>query len=89
MGSPHTIRINVKCYAGYRGEETPRAICFSEKEILVDSILDMWLAPDHRYFKCLGNDNAVYIIRHDVQKCCWELAFYKEIPDGEHDRHCQ
>ena len=37
----------------------------------------MWLAPDHRYFKFEGDDGGVYIIRHDVEGCIWELTFYK------------
>ncbi len=36
-------------------------------------ILDQWLAPDHRYFKILGDDNSLYIIRHDVESYEWEL----------------
>ena len=60
------------------GEETPRSIFFNDKEIHVNKILDMWLAPDHRYFKFLGSDTGFYIIRHDTEGCFWELTFYKE-----------
>lgn len=70
--------ITVKCYSGYRGEETPRSIFLKDKEIHVNEILDMWLAPDHRYFMFLGSDNGVYIIRHDTSGCFWELTFYQE-----------
>lgn len=72
------LSIEVKCYSGYRGEETPRSILFHDKEIQVKQILDMWLAPDHRYFKCLGSDDGVYIIRHDTAGCFWELTFYQQ-----------
>ena len=74
----NNLRIKVKCYSGYRGEETPRSILFNDKEIQVNKILDMWLAPDHRYFKFLGSDDGVYIIRHDTEGCFWELIFYKD-----------
>lgn len=77
MNRNHTIPIEVKCHAGYKGEETPRTIIFQRNEIAVKKILDMWLAPDHRYFKCLGEDKAVYIIRHDTYACSWELVFYQ------------
>jgi len=50
----------------------------NDKEILVSKILDMWLAPDHRYFKFTGSDNGTYIIRHDPEGCFWELTFYQE-----------
>jgi len=43
-------------------------------KIEVRKILDRWLAPDHRYFKVLGDDNAIYIIRHDQGKWQWELT---------------
>ncbi|MBF0234416.1 MAG: hypothetical protein HQK65_15455 [Desulfamplus sp.] len=61
MNNQNILSIKVKCYAGYRGEETPRSIFFESKEIRVEKMLDMWLAPDHRYFKCLGADKGVYI----------------------------
>ena len=70
--------IEVICYSGYRGEETPRAIRFATQTIGIRKILDRWLAPDHRYFKILGDDDAIYIIRHEVASWTWELTFYKE-----------
>jgi len=77
MNHQNIIRINVNCYSGYRGEETPRSILISGQKIEVVDILDMWLAPDHRYFKFTGSDGGVYIIRHDVGKYSWELTFFK------------
>ena len=74
----NNLRIKVKCYSGYRGEEIPRSIFFNDKEIHVNQILDMWLAPDHRYFKLSDSDENVYIIRHDTEKCFWDLTFYRE-----------
>ncbi len=40
-------------------------------------MLDRWLAPDHRYFKCLGADGATYIVRNDVQAGTWDLTQYR------------
>jgi hypothetical protein len=71
------MKIQVECYSGFRGEETPRNILMGNIKIEVKKILDRWLAPDHRYFKILGDDNAVYIIRHDPEAWCWELTFYQ------------
>ena len=70
------MQIEVDCYAGHRGEETPRRIRFSQRTVEVEKVLDRWLSPDHRYFKLVGSDGAVYIIRHDVETCRWELTFY-------------
>ena len=72
------IDIKVECYAGYRAEETPRSIWFESRKIEVKKILDRWLDPEHRYFKLLGDDEGIYIIRHDMDTLTWELTFYQE-----------
>jgi len=71
------MQIRVDCYAGYRGEETPRYIRMSDNKIEVIKVVDRWLAPDHRYFKITGDDDATYIIRHDTVTGGWELVFYR------------
>ena len=75
------MHIKVECYSGYRGEETPRCILMGDSKIKVKEIMDRWLAPDHRYFKLLGDDQAVYIIRHDFETWNWELTFYQAAKD--------
>ncbi|MGD8541031.1 MAG: hypothetical protein PVI27_01975 [Desulfobacteraceae bacterium] len=71
------MRIEVDCYAGYRGEETPRRLRLGKTVVAVCEILDRWLAPDHRYFKLLGDDGARYIVRHDSRRGFWELVFFQ------------
>ena len=71
------MHIRVECYAGYRGEETPRYIRMTTYTIEVREIVDRWIAPDHRYFKFIGTDEATYIIRHDTATWRWELVFYQ------------
>jgi hypothetical protein len=71
------MKIDVDCYAGYRGEEIPRYIKTANNKIEVVQVVDRWLAPDHRYFKLLGDDEATYIIRHDSVSGQWELVFYQ------------
>lgn len=70
------MNVHIDCYAGYRGEETPRRIRFKNRTVNVADILDRWIAPDHRYFKCRGDDDGVYIIRHDTAAGTWELTVY-------------
>ena len=71
------MELRVECYAGYRGEETPRAIVFGERRIEVVEVLDSWLAPSHRYFKLRGDDGNLYILRHDVPTGRWELTLFQ------------
>ncbi|MBW1698000.1 MAG: hypothetical protein JRH18_03645 [Deltaproteobacteria bacterium] len=72
------MKIKVECYAGYRGEETPRRFWLGPRKIEIKEILDRWLAPDHRYFKILGDDAGLYIIRHDIESWNWELTFFRQ-----------
>lgn len=74
--SDELLRIRVECYAGHRGEETPRRFWLEERVVAVAEILDCWLAPDHRYFKIAGDDGGVYIIRFDVAADRWEMTMF-------------
>jgi hypothetical protein len=82
-GSEPLIAVRVECYAGYRGEETPRVLWLGPNRIDVREVRDRWLAPEHRYFKIIGGDGALYIIRHDVVSGEWELTCYKNETAGE------
>jgi hypothetical protein len=65
--------VRVECYAGYRGEEEPRRFAWGGRQLEVVEILDRWLDPNHRYFKVLGSDEGVYLLRHDANSGLWEL----------------
>lgn len=69
-----SLQITVECYAGYRGEETPRRFHVGERTVEVVEVLDRWLAPDHRYFKIKGDDGGLYILRHDVKLDIWQMT---------------
>jgi hypothetical protein len=68
------VQIEVECYAGYRGEETPRRIVMGSKKLEVLEVLDRWQGPDHRYFKVRCDDDTLYIIRHDEAAGTWEIT---------------
>jgi hypothetical protein len=72
------LEVQVECYAGYRGEETPQRVRSGSRNVEVVQVVDRWLAPDHRYFKFDGDDGATYILRHDVAEQCWELTLYEK-----------
>ncbi len=71
------IEISVDCHAGYRGEERPVRLHFDDRSIGVEEVLDQWLALDHRYFKVIGEDRDLYILRHDTEEDRWELILYQ------------
>jgi hypothetical protein len=74
--------IHVECYAGHRGEETPRTLVIGDRRVEVIEVLDRWLAPDHRYFKLKGDDGDVYIVRCSEATHEWELTLYRRNDHG-------
>ena len=73
------VRVRVRCYAGYRSEETPRSLWLEDREVPVDEVLDRWLEPGYRYFRIRAGDR-VFLLRHDVDGDRWELRL-EESPE--------
>ena len=72
------MRIRVECYAGYRGEQEPRAFRLGERRLEVESLLDRWLDPQHRYFKLAASDGNTYVLRYDEARDEWELGAFRQ-----------
>jgi hypothetical protein len=83
------VSVEVECYDGHRGEQTPRAVMLDGRRIAVAAVLDQWLAPDHRYFKLQGADGDTYLVRQDVASGAWELTMFRRgtegVPPAERD----
>ncbi len=70
------MEVHVACYAGYRGEERPQRFTLGSRVIEVAEILDQWHGSDYRYFKLRGEDDSVYILRHEEAADKWELTMF-------------
>lgn len=77
MSEQELLNIGVECYAGHRGEQTPRTLIFGDHRITVVEVLDAWLAPHYRYFKLKGADGDTYLVRHDEPSNTWELTMFR------------
>jgi hypothetical protein len=77
MNEQLVLTIGVECYAGHRGEQTPRTLIVKERRIGVAEVVAAWLAPDHRYFKLRGEDGHTYLVRHDEGAGTWELTMFR------------
>jgi hypothetical protein len=76
------MMVQVECYAGYRGEQTPRALVLQGRRLELVTVLDQWLAPDHRYFKMADPEGHIFILRHDVTADRWELTLFQRKPEA-------
>jgi hypothetical protein len=76
------LRVSVECYAGYRGDETPRRFRVGDHALEVTEVLDRWQAPDQRCFKVRTADR-IYILRNDVTSGEWEATPFENISNEE------
>lgn len=77
MTEQNPLTVDVECYAGHRGEQTPRTLSLGGRRVAVAEVVDAWLAPDHRYFKLRGSDGDTYLVRHDERSNTWELTMFR------------
>lgn len=75
MGGSARIPLIVECYSGYTADERPVTFRLGDRRIAVREILDRWYGEGHAYFKLIGEDGALYIIRQDRGSDTWELVF--------------
>jgi len=77
MYEQRLLIVRVQCYAGHRGEQTPRTLILGDRRIDVAEVVDAWLAPDYRYFKLRGADGNTYLVHHDERSSTWELTMFR------------
>jgi len=69
------LMVRVFCDAAKR-EMAPQRFFIGARKIEVIDVIDRWLAPDYGYFKVYGDDDGIYILKHDVMADDWELTLY-------------
>lgn len=77
MPEQRRLSVDVECYAGHRGEQTPRALILGDRRLEVVDVVDAWLAPEYRYFKLACTDGHLYLVRHDERSDSWELTMFR------------
>jgi hypothetical protein len=77
MPERRLLGVEVECYAGHRGEQTPRTLILGDRRIPVAEVVDAWLAPDYRYFKLRDEWGNRYLVRHDAGSGTWELTMFQ------------
>ncbi|MBW2027675.1 MAG: hypothetical protein JRH06_00140 [Deltaproteobacteria bacterium] len=61
-------------YSGYRANERPLYFILNGSKIVVEAIADRWYGEDHDYFKILGDDGKIYVLRWDRIFDIWHLV---------------
>jgi hypothetical protein len=72
-------KVDVSCYSGHRGEESPRSFLLGDKNIEVASITKEWIEEGksdrvrRRFFRVRGSDGFTYTLCHDEALSAWFL----------------
>ncbi|MDN5870705.1 MAG: hypothetical protein L0H73_08315 [Nitrococcus sp.] len=76
--------LSVECNTGINGEREPQAFSMGKRRVIVNEIIDRWLATDHQYFKVRADDSGTYILRYDANRAIWELTLFDSgrTPEG-------
>ena len=71
---PSVLSAAVDCYAGARGDETPRRFSRGDQRVEILAVVDQWRTPDHRYFRVRTTGDETCTLRQDVTSGGWELT---------------
>lgn len=66
-------KIGVMAYSGFKANERPLWLVVDGSEVKVKEVLDRWYGADHDFFKVLGQNGRVYLIRWHRARDVWEL----------------
>ncbi len=64
----------VEAYAGYKGEETPRAFTHDGRRRRIEDVVARWYTEGHSYFRVRADDGYAYVLRYDLEQLVWELV---------------
>ena len=73
------MTIRVECYAGYRGEQEPRAFWLGKRRLEVRAVVDRWFSREQRWFRVDADDGNLYVLRRDEASGDWEIAGYRRV----------
>jgi len=69
-----TPHIHIDAYAGYKGEETPRAFTLNGVRLSVDEIIDRWYTETHSCFRVRAGEGTRYVLRYHLDDGIWKFA---------------
>jgi len=69
--------IKVECYAGYKGEQSPRRFTSGDQILDVKEVEDQWYSPSSQYFRVRASDGNIYVLCHDLECDRWNLDAFR------------
>ena len=69
--------VQVECYAGYKGDESPRRLYLGGRALEIALVEDRWYSPGETYFRVLTADGDRYVLRHTEAQDVWSLSAFR------------
>jgi hypothetical protein len=70
-------RVEVECYAGYRGDERPVRVRLGEESLEVSAVEDRWYSPGETFFRVRVANGDRYVLRHVEAQDTWSLEAFR------------
>ena len=74
------LSVAVSCYAGYKGEQTPRSFVLEGIEHQVNNVLECWyerpaddFSSQHVNWQVTAGDHHEYMLRYDQKRDHWKV----------------
>ena len=71
-----TVKIKVECCSGDKGKEGPIRFVMGTRPVEVEEVVDRWYGEHASYFRVLGNDENLYILKGPIAEGDWELVSF-------------
>ena len=75
------MKVQVDCYAGYRGDQRPLRFTLAGRCYEVREITDQWYSPGAYYLRVVAEDGNLYVLRHEEGpgEEGWTLEAYRQV----------
>lgn len=71
------MKVEVECYAGYRGDERPVRLRLGHRVLDVVEVEDRWYSPGETYFRVRVESGERYVLKHTEAQDVWSLEAYR------------
>lgn len=70
------MKIKVECQSEFKGNGIPMRFFMGSRCIDVEEVADRWHGEHASYFRVLGNDEHLYILKGPMENGDWELVSF-------------
>jgi hypothetical protein len=70
------VRIKVESYSDSKGQESPSRFSLGSRTVQIEAVVDRWFGEHASYYRVLGDDENLYIVKGPLVDGSWELVSF-------------